>query len=128
MQGPMQPVIEKLRWSDMKQQKMPKPLIVVHGKPTVAEVGEVMNQRSNINLQDDEIIPIILSIDLLVFDPICLYPGVLRNCMNARNTDEKLGDEVPNGGRQKHVSCPIIFVVVSCQSSDGKGSQQEILE
>ncbi len=123
VQGAVQPVVNEFRRTDVEPKHVGEALRGVELEIGVPQVGQVVDGRCDVDLQQDVVVPIILPVDLLEGDPVLLYPRVPRQGVDPADADEELGRHVAEGDHRAHVGTPAVAVVVARQGSDGKGSQ-----
>ena len=124
----MQPVVHELSRANVKPQKLPHACLVVQREATVSKVWKIVDESCSVELQDEEIIPVVLTIDLFVLNPVCLYPCMFRQGMNSRQTDEHLSNQIATGCDRHHVKAPVISIIISRGGCPDERSQQQILE
>jgi len=128
VQCTVQPVIKKFGWSRMEHQQLPHAFAIEEREIAVTEVGEVMHECCSVKLKNEEVVPMVLPIDLFVLYSIGLYPCMLRQSVESRQTDENLGDQITDHRDDHHMPSPVIPIIVSSRHCNHKWCEKEILE
>jgi len=86
-----------------------------------------MDGSGHIELQQNEIIPVIFSINLLEGNAFFLNTRMFGDGMKSRDAQKDLGHHITQDHNHAHVKTPPIVVIMTSGGCYGKWSQQKVL-
>ena len=128
VQQAVEPVVHKLRRAGVQKKQLPHPRAVPLREAGVAQHGHLVHEGHDDGLQDDEVVPVVLAVDLLEVDALGLNFRVLRDVVHAAQGYPELRVHVPQGGDREHVERPVVAVVLPERHGGDERDEQQVLE